>query len=43
MVLCLLRFFQSQPEDGQCQGPEHVVDLHVVNYIYILSNKVVLD
>jgi len=31
--------------DLHCQGPKHVVDLYVVNYIYISlpSNKVVLD
>ena len=34
---------QSQPEDGHCPEPKHVVDLYVVNYIYIPSNKVAFD
>ena len=38
------KVFQTQPEDGHCQGPKHVVDLYVVNSIYISTiNKVVLD
>jgi len=31
--------------NGHCKRPKHVVELYVVNfiYIYITSNKVVLD
>jgi hypothetical protein len=37
--------FQSQPEDGHCKRPKHVVDLYIVNsiYTYLTTNKVVLD
>jgi len=28
-------FFISQPEDGQCKVPKHVVVLYVINSIHI--------
>jgi len=34
---CLLSFFISQPEDGQCKVPKHVV-LYVINSIYLKQN-----
>jgi len=34
-IAAYLVLFISQPEDGQCQGPKHVVVLYVINSIYI--------
>ena len=31
----LLLYVMSEPEDGHCQGPKRVVDLYIVNFIYI--------
>jgi len=32
---CVLSFFISQPEVGQCQVPKHVIVLYVINSIHI--------
>jgi hypothetical protein len=34
-VELLTKYLISQPEDGQCQVPKHVVVLYAINYIHI--------
>ena len=43
---CLLSVFISQPKDGQCQAPKHVVVIYVIYihiyiYIYIYIHQIV--